>query len=146
MKHSETWLDVGRCPLRRRDRAAMALALEQVRARHGLFACLAALTYGAAVSGCVRHAMNDAWQWHFHHGRGPVPGDLLRARLALLLRVLLRVDAGDYVALECDTCGRPGDHTVSEGDRCGWCWREGSEPGGIWYAMDVRPLWQEAAR
>lgn len=80
--HARTLADVGRLPLSRRDRAALVLAYECVRDGMIDDAC-AALLAGGAVSCTIEYAL---------------PGrdmGVERARLALLLRVLLRVDAGD---------------------------------------------------
>jgi hypothetical protein len=92
----------------RRDRAAMQLALGVLR-RGALESlrlypdALAALRLGDAVAGYVwatgRRALSEG-----------VDRDVFNARLALLLRVLLRADAGDYGPKEpwqwCDACGR----------------------------------------
>jgi hypothetical protein len=71
--------------------------------------------------------------WHGGHR-------LLRARLALALRVLLRADAGDFGALECDGCDARESLTYLS-SRAAWCnecrmWTEAIAP--------VRPLWGAA--
>jgi hypothetical protein len=93
--------------LSRRDRAAMTLALCELRGS-SLSSAIGALqhTDGGAVpylSPILTNAqavMDDAIQsaplspgWYRAHYRN---SDLIRARLALLLRAILRADAGDY--------------------------------------------------
>lgn len=100
--------------LTRRDRAALTLALCELRG--------SATSYGSAIEALKHHdggdwppylpplladcesEMDDAIaetvgsrEWYRQHYRNR---DLLRARLALLLRALLRADAGDYGPLE----------------------------------------------
>jgi hypothetical protein len=65
---------------------------------------------------------------------------IVRARLALALRVLLRADAGDFGALECD-CGEPRETLTYVGHSMAWCnecrtWTDLVAP--------VRPLWESA--
>lgn len=92
MTHARTLADVGRLPLSRRDRAALVLAYECLRSRRdrfGLYYAGSAVNMGgSAVADKIDDAIGAA--------RGllstPTGERLLRARLALLLRVILRVD------------------------------------------------------
>jgi hypothetical protein len=149
----------------RRDRAAMALALELVREMGGrraapeswtaLHRASEALFMGSLAATRLAHAV---------HGEirrlaftVPFPRREIakfRARLALYLRAALRADAGDFGIPAC-SCGEP--------------WTAGHVPGGVgrWYApaegceqrfgrkghdwlprslAPVRPLWELATR
>ena len=98
----------------RRDRAALVLAYELVRGgkRDFPWAALAALR--AAQSDFARtlaDAVDDADYPDDCWGPGCGPrrrrfSRVLRARLALLLRVLLRAEAGDYGPRRCVECER----------------------------------------
>lgn len=148
-RYAETILDVGRYPLRRRDRAAMVLALECLRwyprgpeasdalrdASDALRLPMWEVGPRTAIGAELYEAVRQTWQ-------DDRSCRLLRARLALLLRVLLRVDAGDYGGsrpAECHACG--GAITVfGDGAPCDVC-------GGLGdlRTSHIRPLW-EAAR
>jgi len=106
----------------RRDRAALALALECLRAGDDYDAS-SALFAGAHEETCsaIRLAFLDAGF--------STPNRILCARLALALRVLLRVDAGDFGRCRTWVCDQ--EHQP--------CWLEthrAYEP--------VRPLWCDA--
>lgn len=144
--YAETWTDIGRLPLRRRDRAAMALALECLRASdEPPHVALGRAANVLDAPGYDGRARSQVWNALCAAQQGGLPGDwltvqrFLRARLALLLRVLLRVDAGEQVewVAQCAVC-----HEV----RGAGCWA----PRSCWcgpyrMARRIRPLW-EAAR
>lgn len=147
--YAETWQDVGAQSLRRRDLEAMRLALSCLRGRtvldresdsdewleqcsdmrlsDALCALKCASQWGVAGELC------EAVKW----ARKRSPRRLLRARLALLLRCLLRVDAGDY--------GPSGYVDVNDDDSPVWTWED------VWPAncdirlqpLPIRPLWQD---
>jgi hypothetical protein len=136
--------------LTRRDRAAMVLALECLRnythpldARDAIQDAHAALGLpnfgndGARVTLDLALAatLRGAWVWDGRASR------LLRARLALLLRVMLRVDAGDDGPRErIDEWFRDdrGPRLEAEGWARTW--------GGWEKRTPIRPLWEIAAR
>lgn len=86
---AQSWTEVGACPLSRRDRAAMELAL-----------CVLCTGYPTVAIGALeipgRGAASDVWEAAELAYLERVPRRALIARLALALRVLLRVDRGDY--------------------------------------------------
>ena len=111
--------------LSRRDRAAMTLALVLVRNR-SIAECVYTLFLGDEAA----QSVGNATLW-----TARVSDRLLRARLALALRVLLRADAGDFgPAAYVDSLGR----SFAYGD--------------VWPAslaitfkrLPVRPLWEAA--
>jgi hypothetical protein len=144
--------------LTRRDRAAMVLALECLRnythpldARDAIQDAHAALGLpnfgndGARVTLDLALAatLRETWVWDGRATR------LLRARLALLLRVMLRVDKDDLRRWRCPEHGR----------RVAWDWHDGH--GEEWWCAEcrrwrivkidpptchIRPLWEIAAR
>lgn len=133
----------------RRDRAALVLAYEVLRAWgdpcgqraavHASGLCsraLDALRLGDDVSRAIFDAyMSGPW----------IDPRLLRARLALLLRVLLRADAGDFGEVACERCGSVGDGTHERGEACGACWVR----YGTWSSYRPRrytPLWDAARK
>jgi hypothetical protein len=127
-------------PLSRRDRAAMELTLCHLRAlavRPGLAARqhtdFEPLRHGGPVARDVRRAIDRRLarpeDWGGERRRA------VRCTLALLLRVLLRADAGDMGpdGLRC-SCGRGGfpiEHAECEGEIDWW--------------RGYRPLWEQAA-
>lgn len=128
--------------LSRRDRAALTLALVTLRSaqdRTDVAAGVGALLMGdpdsAAVGGLLLPIVN-----------GPIEGvRLLRARLALLLRAVLRADAGDYGNADafcepCDGKGRMDWPREEYGAICSWC--GGQTPR----SRQQRPLWESAPR
>jgi hypothetical protein len=146
--------------LSRRDRAALALALECLRAGDDYDAS-SALFAGAHEETCsaIRLAFLDAGF--------STPNRVLCARLALALRVLLRADAGDFGArerwLQCQRCWRIERDLDSEAARQGVCVpfpRSGLDCPGNSHApayllpmqwplppyRAVRPLWERAKR
>lgn len=106
--YAESILEVGTKPLRRRDRAALKLALECLRGRtvldresdgeewpeyySDMRVSDAMIALKCASPWRVAGEVHDA----LRHARKRSARRLLRARLALLLRVLLRVNVGDY--------------------------------------------------
>jgi hypothetical protein len=109
--------------LSRRDRAAIAIALECLRFAKWEPDVAVADAYGILVAGervakATRDAVFGAWGID---GRG---WRLLRARLALYLRALLRADRGDYGPTEWLGCS-----CSCDGDRGGWAPRR------------ITPLW-----
>jgi hypothetical protein len=110
-------VEVGLYPLSRRDRAAMELALEELRREDFVYRCGNVLAYGGRISLDLIEEVTGAW----------VRSRLLRARLALLLRCLLRVDRGDFGATVWVGC-----NCVCDGDNGGWV------------PAPVRPLWADA--
>jgi hypothetical protein len=141
--------------LTRRDRCALALALECLRDDWG------GTSRGVAASLSVSRAMDalraacngrDCCAYWLVVSLREVPmGNprLLRARLALLLRVLLRVDRDDLRRWRCPEHGR----------RVAWYWHDGR--GEEWWCAEcrrwrivkidpptchIRPLWEIAAR
>lgn len=160
MKYAETILDVGRLPLRRRDVNAMRLALDNLRADDASAdVLLEQFAPHGGPSNAIAAAFNGAWYemanaMYGSEGFTEMPTRhelrLLRARLALLLRCLLRVDAGNYGRSRChcgahvvmDVADRP-DGTVYE---CWWCTRcREWTPVGEWPRRSCRPLWQDAS-
>jgi hypothetical protein len=115
VRYAETWLDVGRLPLRRSDRLSLAFALECCRRGYDLD-----VEATFCSGGPVATDINYAW------GRAQRCGEVPLARLALLLRVLLRVNDGTGTLVS-------GCRKQRRGMPC-TCW-DGR----------VRPLW-EAAR
>jgi hypothetical protein len=101
----------------RRVRAALQLAYECVRTTRVNFAELDRAVDAIAIArtdsmrtlaGAVEHMSSTTRvAWGTSDG-GLIRLRLLRARLALLLRVLLRVDAGDFGPATCEACGEPG--------------------------------------
>lgn len=127
-RYAETWLDVGRLPLRRRDRAAMVLAYEMCRRPMPEYerAYAANVRVHAAMTalgmGDVSHAI-----WNAVGNTYASQARLVCTRLALLLRVLLRVDAGDYGS---------GKYIAMEASNGEWLWHPVGCPS--------RPLWEQA--
>lgn len=125
--------------LTRRDRCAMALALECVRGDNGVAAFMRArraLALGGfgSTSAQVYDAFSDAialGAWR-----------LLRARLALLLRAMLRADAGDFGPCVCRDCGhayRPGPWERCEAGTERWHGCRGVH-------RRITPAWERAPR
>jgi hypothetical protein len=125
----------------RRDRYALALALE----------CLRTPPKVTRVPMYALHALPEEIReaWEIARYEVGVPHRLLRARLALLLRVMLRVDAGDVRRWRCPQHGRS----------VAWDWHD--EHGEEWWCSAcrrwrisridpptcrIRPLWEIAAR
>lgn len=130
---------VGR--LSRRDRAAMVLALECIRARHGLNRAMRALEMGPphGTSVTVVFRIEDAQCVAY-----PPSDRILRARLALTLRVLLRVDAGDFgPRARCAACGSA-SVTRSPKAHAPWCYGACSKRTR-YGSRRYRPLWEHAA-
>lgn len=136
----------------RRDLAALRLAYECVRVfdpadpwAHAK-AAIEALWVGGTFAQNLGRAAYDAV--------GPATTErLVRARLALGLRVLLRTAAGDYGERPvCPVCGylphldRDGSETDSIGDGCLECWRARRYNAGVYVRMHVRPLWEQARK
>lgn len=133
----------------RRDRAALVLALECLRAVedgpvHGVVSARRALSMGDGVALALLGA-SSAVSAHETGGR------ILRARLALALRVLLRCDAwerdGGYAAHDLspwDVTSLPPGHPYSSADET-WQAYE-TAMAGTWYrrAKPVRPLYSLA--
>jgi len=122
--------------LSRRDRAALALALECCRAREDLSAKDA---LDAGPLGGTGDDLLYAYQCAMHRG---VSRRVLFARLALALRVLLRADAGDFGEVACERCGFVGDGTHEAGEPCGLCWQRCVEPVPRYRPRQFRPLWE----
>lgn len=107
----------------RRDRCAMALALECLRGRGTALSCLDD-ALGALYRGdtAAMRLMDDVEQACRH---GVESWAHVRARLALALRTLLRVEAGDYGPrepwLQCARCWRIERDLNSEAARQGVC-------------------------
>jgi hypothetical protein len=120
----------------RRDRAALSLALEVLRAEYGS-AGLAAdvLERGDDAAEALGEAVEGQRNLDHHYrccGGGPVSSAesarrLLRARLALVLRAMLRADKGDFGPTEWHGC-----NCSCDGDRGGWLPRR------------ITPLWELA--
>jgi len=148
-----TWQDVGALSLRRRDREAMVLALSCLRGRtvldrdsdtdewleqygdmrvsDALCALKCASPWGVAGQ------LVETVKW----ARKRAPRRLIRARLALLLRVLLRVDAGDEGPVEFKwRCFR--DDRGPALEAAGW----GPTLSGWRKRLPVRPLWEQVPR
>jgi hypothetical protein len=132
----------------RRDRAALSLALEVLRAEYGS-AGLAAdvLERGDDAAGALGEAVEGQRNLDHHYrccGGGPVSSAsarrLLRARLALVLRAMLRADAGDYGPRMCRDCGGPYPRGVWEPCRAGTEHWHGCR--GV--AAAYTPLWELA--
>jgi hypothetical protein len=135
----------------RRDRAAMTLALEVLRARgrldpeSALATVLEVLFQGGVDSRRLRDWLFDAWLARHRRGRVRRRGGwrrFLAARLALFLRAVLRADAGDYgPCVHFAGFGRDGHplergHDPDPDGMRGWCWgRRG-----------YTPLWELAAK
>jgi hypothetical protein len=85
--------------LTRRDRAALVLSYELLRS-HDAHDCEPFYALGCAADGGVAWLVEEA----AHVAYSPHGYRLLRARLALVIRALLRADAGDY--------GPPGESPV----------------------------------
>ena len=82
----------------RRDRAAMALALELLRGDE----------WFGYVADALRHI--DVLSWAFNEARlKSTPASVLRCRVALLIRAALRADAGDLGRMVCTCFGEPRD-------------------------------------
>ena len=126
-EHARTWADVGRLPLSLRDRAAMVLALECLRREcppHLLRVDDLAKLHVEAARDVLEYGRANHEIAVYVHGVAP---RLLRARLALALRVLLRVNAGDMgPSVRVFDFSMPG----------GWA----DDP------LPVRPLWEQAPR
>lgn len=139
----------------RRDRYALALALECLRwhgHRRNAEGCIGcaqgALGYGERVAGVLLNAAYDAEREMWEDDRAH---RLLRARLALLLRVLLRADGldawsgapGGYDMEGCEVCHWRGEVPGREHDEdCRFC-------GGYGWTLapiHITPLWDLAAR
>lgn len=115
----------------RRDVAAMRLAYECLRGSVGRRAVFRALELGPW--DIYRAAADAAWC---------VDLRLLRARLALLLRCLLRVAEGDYGKdVRCEACNGTGKGDMLVGDeheryvcrRClGWGWHRVGRYTPLW--------------
>lgn len=121
---ARSWTDVGRLPMSRRDRAALVLAYEC--ARRWRFAADSAVSARRALSMGEGAALDLLCDTNAISVR-ETGGRQLRARLALALRVLLRVDRGDFGRTEWVGC-----HCACDGDRGGWV------------PAPVRPLWEQA--
>lgn len=128
-----------------RDRACMVLAYLSVRA-DGRSEYVAELLkrFGGSVSQSVGEAY---WRARMI---GAVEPGLGRVRLALLLRVLLRADAGDFGPVECTGCGDGGWRFDRAGQRCSGCdiehWQDTRELDSEARYERVRftPLWETA--
>jgi hypothetical protein len=145
----------------RRDRAAMRLALEVLRAEYGS-AGLAAdvLERGDDAAEALGEAVEGQRNLDHHYrccGGGPVSSAesarrLLRARLALVLRAMLRADKGDYGEIACTGCG-DSDSYHRPGDGCRDCWIEHWQLTGQiisdnerprYERVRIAPLWERA--
>jgi hypothetical protein len=121
----------------RRDRCALALALEVLRAESSQWAARLAsdvLERGDDVAEALGEAVEGQRSLDHHYrccGGGPVSSAsarrLLRARLALVLRAMLRADKGDFGPTEWHGC-----NCSCDGDRGGWLPRR------------ITPLWELA--
>jgi hypothetical protein len=131
----------------RRDRAAMVYAAELLRGD-----CTDSAVRVLESEHIFGGALSEAASWVIEPRRASVyerRKRLLRARLALLLRALLRADAGDYGRLRCH-CGNPvvtetSDKIGGGVHECFWCprcreWRICGE----WPRRTCRPLWERA--
>lgn len=128
--------------LSRRDRAAMVLAYEALRLGH-LGAAMDILGHGDEEAYRLRVVARSEFDW-VCFDRRERSYRLLRARLALLLRVLLRADAGDYGEVTCERCGNRGDGTHETGEPCGLCWQTCVEPVPSYRPRHFAPLWESA--
>lgn len=97
----------------RRDRAALALAYECLRRQRGrsVYPHEEALITAINALSCA----DDERLWllvdeRFTASTGHHATRLLRARLALLLRVLLRAADDDVFSIECPACRHRGEH------------------------------------
>lgn len=136
----------------RRDRAALVLALECVRGSKvgGVAMAIDALCFTdcdpylppvlvdaeAKMDDAIEYApASPEWYRAHYHAR-----DILRARLALLLRAILRADAGDCGKARCSGCRRvTRSSTVIA---IGWC--SCCERDARWSRLPIRPLWEQA--
>lgn len=132
----------------RRDRLALQLALTHLRdadTDHGLTWAYCALTCGGELSETITAALDAVTR-----ARDPVDNRLLRARLALLLRVLLRAEeeessatnGGAGVGCEWTTCVACGGCGELPERSCFPC----KGHGLISHPVRVVPLWQQGAR
>ena len=148
--------------LTRRDRAALTLALEWARWSHGsrdfrdmiaLEDASAPLWTGGRVAGSIVIAMANVRTDRARVVDVHSLGRVMRARLALLLRALLRADALEHDAATlglpaaiflrwppvCDGCGEPLP-AYAIGDPVNICPKRGGHP----VARQARPLWEHA--
>lgn len=129
----------------RRDRAALVLAYECVRQRCGavpgrphwtwtykdvLEMAREALDLGDSGTDALAATLVYMSDWR-HYDR------VLRARLALLLRALIRADAGDFGRTWCVPCG---EHNPAGCE----CWDEGRDLGPR--SRRITPLWTLARK
>jgi hypothetical protein len=138
VRYAETVTEVGVHPLRRRDRASLTLALDVLRGTVVTMEgdAAAVLDHGGPVAAGIACAL--------HRGAREAGWQPAYARLALLLRVLLRVDAGDYgksrpvpTGISC----RRVDHRHDSMGRCR------SLPCGCYeWSQSMRPLWERAGK
>lgn len=150
----------------RRDRVAIVAALEQLRfwRTHLVSSEDKRVEYAETGVKQAAEALDDIGTetlWDITQAltnrRGDrlvAPARLLRARLALLLRALLRSDAGDFGPVECSECGHGGYHLPSGealvGSRCHVCELEAWQVTGEICAgprherRRYRPLWEQA--
>lgn len=130
----------------RRDRAAMVLAYEGLRVRldanEAAYRAQCVLTFGDDAAYAVSRAHADAWN-------AMRKGRVRRARLALLLRVLLRADAepetlgGRWACVECgSTRYAPAWFSGLGRSVC----RDCTSGSGIDWTYRIRPLWELARR
>jgi hypothetical protein len=138
----------------RRDRAALQLAYECLRSSvvgrtyWWSKCCHAEEVLRHCEDMRVARALSRELRWVQHRID---PGDqlvrVLFVRLALLLRVLLRADAGDFGQLVCDACGEVATSSRQHGNPCN-SYRAGlgCTRGRVGrYAWSrVRPLWLDA--
>jgi hypothetical protein len=133
-------------PLSRRDRAALRLAYEVLLRDDAVGHARRALSLGGPMSRAIEDASYAL--------AAPLGMRILRARLALLLRVVLRVDRGDFGALRCEHGARtlwrvlPTSEWPSRDEPrlayacpCLGAWRPCVEP---WPLRVIRPLWESA--
>lgn len=117
----------------RRDRAALVLAYECLRGGDQFGAASAVLAHGDALARELQRTAHRAWE--------DTGTRAVSIRLALLLRALLRADAGDFgrrVGLWCPRCERNAlVWTGGEGRGC--CVRCGAYPVRV---APMKPLWQ----
>lgn len=129
-------------PLSRRDRAALVLAYELIRTRWALDAedelravvdvLQAAAMFSAPPMADFARLVND--ERFATYLTGDQPNRLLRARLALLLRAILRADAGKFGKMVCTCFGEPRDiETHRDARHC-------TKP----HLLRYTPLWERA--
>lgn len=119
--------------LSRRDRIAMMFALECLRRQDvdrgmAVTSALHVLSYGGAESRKLKEAAVPAWY-----------ETTLRARLALALRVLLRVDEHSACDKHTSCCSSVGVYSP-----CPYRLEDASDPDSSGIPRRIHPLWEDA--